>query len=396
MNAYEREPYQVELEVEVVSRGRADERPYVVLDDTILYPEGGGQPADHGHVGDVAIVDVQRVDGEIRHFADDEIAQGAAHLRLDWQRRFDHMQQHTAQHLITAVAADEFGWQTTSFHLGGRTSDIELDAESLRAEDLLRLEERVNAVAREARVVSCRHISADELATSDARSRGLPADHTGDVRLVEIEGIDSNTCGGTHVRTTAEVGAIKLLGTERLRGGTRLVWAAGDRVRRLLADHEARAAQLRATLETSDDEMVQVAAAKLERLKDAERRVNVLNSALATEAAARLASSTSAVIDGHFDGADASFLQAVARELTARAAERVALLTATSPAGSFFVLCRGPECAIDLSAAGQDVAGLLQGRGGGGDEQFQGKAGSLRQRPEAIACLETYPGLPDR
>ena len=154
--AFEREPYLRELEVEVTGVAEDDAGPYALLSDTVLYPEGGGQPTDHGYLGDIRVIAVRRVDGEIRHYLESAAATGPATLTLDWKRRFDHMQQHTAQHLITALAADEFGWETTSFHLGAGSSDIELDVGSIADTDLASLEERAATVIHEARAVTTR------------------------------------------------------------------------------------------------------------------------------------------------------------------------------------------------------------------------------------------------
>src|SRR5664280_1407985 len=230
--AYERDPYMKELTTEIVETGVEGGVPFAVLAETVLYPEGGGQPADRGWLGGVEVTDVQRREATIRHFLARPVEAGPVTVRLDWVRRFDHMQQHTGQHLLTAVAADRFGWPTTAFHLGERR-DPELDV-------------------------------ADPLAV---RTRGLPASHQGDVRLVGIAGTDLNTCGGTHVRSTAEIEVIKLLGAEPMRGGTRLTFVAGGRVRARLGTHEALNARLRAALGAPDEEIAAVAEAKLEQLQ---------------------------------------------------------------------------------------------------------------------------------
>lgn len=157
--AYEREPYRTRLDVQAVAVGEEDGRPYAVLDDTVLYPEGGGQPADRGQLGGVAVVDVQRRDGALRHYLAANVAEGPAELVLDWRRRLDHMQQHTAQHLLSAIAADRFGWPTTSFHLGERVSDVELDVPSLSPSQLIAVEEGVASEVRAARPVRAWRVS---------------------------------------------------------------------------------------------------------------------------------------------------------------------------------------------------------------------------------------------
>ncbi|HKJ02531.1 MAG TPA: alanyl-tRNA editing protein, partial [Longimicrobiales bacterium] len=227
VHAFEREPRLRRLDTEVVSAGEDRGRPFVILADTILYPEGGGQPADGGTVGGVPVVDVRKTAGAIRHVLASPAPSGPVTVELDWTRRFDHMQQHTAQHLLTAVADQRFGWPTTAFHLGAHVSDIELGTPGIDAAELAELEEAVAAEIRAARPVTARRVSPEAYAALPVRSRGLPEGHTGDVRLVEIEGIDLNTCGGTHCASTAELEALKLLGTEPVRGGTRLFYAAG-------------------------------------------------------------------------------------------------------------------------------------------------------------------------
>ena len=388
IQSFEREPGLRHLEVDVVLVAEDKAGPYALLNDTVLYPEGGGQPADHGYLGDIRVHDVQRVNGEIRHYLERPVQLGLSKLALDWERRFDHMQQHTAQHLITAIGSNRFGWETTSFHLGARSSNIELDVASIAKTDLESLEEQTAIAILEARVVIARRVPAEALTTKSIRSRGLPAGHTGDIRLVEIDGIDCNTCGGTHVRTTAEIGTIKLLGTDRMRGGTRLYWVAGTRVRTLLATHETRSAALREVFESSDDEVLEVAETKLLRLKEAEHRIKQLNTDLAKETALRLEASQGVVIEAHIKGADAAFLQSVARQMTSHGTQRSGFLTSTHDSGTFFVIYRSVNSDIDLVTIGGQLATLLGGRGGGSADIFQGKAGSLERRKEAISILE--------
>src|SRR5690606_19218545 len=154
-------------------------------------------------LGDVEVADVRREGGLIRHILSAPVAAGPARLRLDWPRRFEHMQQHTGQHLLTAVALSQLGWRTTAFHLGPELPDIELDVPALSRERLDVLEDAVAAEIRAARHVRCFRAGPEEAARLPVRSRMLPEGLVGDLRLVEIEGIDLNTCGGTHVRSTA-------------------------------------------------------------------------------------------------------------------------------------------------------------------------------------------------
>lgn len=385
--AYERDPRLRTLETEVVASGDHDGRPFVVLADTVLYPEGGGQPADRGRVGGVPVLDVQKVSGEVRHVLDGPAPDGRVAVELDWRRRFDHMQQHTAQHLLTAVAEDRFGWATTSFHLGAHVCDVELDTPEIAPGALAELEEAVAAEVRAARPVTARRVTQEAYAGLDVRSRGLPEGHTGSVRLVAIDGIDLNTCGGTHCASTSELEAVKLLGTESLRGGTRVFYVAGGRVRRALGIHHARTAALRALLGVSDDELVGATESRLQQLKDTARAVRDLEGELAAATAAALAAGAEALAVAHWPGRDLPFLQQVARALGEMAPGRATLLTAGEGEEGFFLVSAGPDASLDVPRAGRIVADLLEGRGGGSGQIFQGKAARLSRREEAAVAL---------
>jgi alanyl-tRNA synthetase len=341
--AYEAEPYRTELPAHVLRVAEEGARIFAVLDDTILYPEGGGQPPDHGFLDETAVVDVQKKAGETRHYITTRVPPGPATVRLDWRRRFDHMQQHTGQHLLTAVAQDLFGWETQAFHLG-----------------------------------------AAQYATLSVRSRGLPEGHEGEIRLIEIAGRDVNTCGGTHLASTSEIELVKLLGTEALRGGTRLFFAAGSRARRRFSEGETRCAALRAVLGAPDEGLIEAARLKLEQLAAAERRARSLEDELAEAAATSLAAADGAAVSAHFDGKDLSFLQKLSKAFVEKAPGKAVLLTASSSGQHVFLVAAGETSKIDVTAAGREIAALLGGRGGGSGRVFQGKAGSLADRARAF------------
>jgi Ser-tRNA(Ala) deacylase AlaX len=384
---YGRDPYRRELDTEVREAGEEGGRPFVVLADTLCYPEGGGQPADRGTLGAAAVVDVRRRGGAVRHYLDRPLAPGPVRLELDWERRFDHMQHHTGQHLLTAVAAGRFGWPTTAFHLGDELADVELDVPRLDGDDLDRLEEAVAAEIRQARPVRPRWVSPDEYLGLEVRSRGLPPDHRGDIRLVEIEGVDLNTCGGTHLRSTAEIEALALVATERLRGGTRLFFVAGRRLRRRLGRHERRTAELRTLLGAGDDGLVQAVRGRLGEEREGARRERALRDELGRQAVQALAGGAATVVGRHFPALDLPSLQKVGRELLAALPERAVVLTAGAGDGGSFVVALGDEVALDPAAAAAVVAEVLGGRGGGRDRFYQGKCAHPERCEAAVAAL---------
>lgn len=386
--AYLRDSYLAALDTEVLAVGDADGRPWAELADTVLYPEGGGQPADRGRIGATAVVDVQKIGDRVRHFVAAPVAPGPAHLELDWPRRWDHMQQHTAQHLLTAVALRELGWRTTAFHLGPELSDIELATPAIGDVERARLEEMCAVEVRAGRSVQAAWIDPGEIEQLGVRSRRLPAGHAGAVRVVEIAGLDRNTCGGTHLRSTAEVGLLCLLGTEPMRGCTRLFFVAGDRARRRLAAHEARNFRLRTLLGAADDELAAVVALRLDREKELNRVVRQLGEELAATAAAELAARPERVLDRHWPDRDMGFLQQVGRRLAETAPAKAVLLTAGDGAATVFAVVAGEAAGIDLASIGPRIATALGGRGGGRPPVYQGKAASLAGRSDALAILQ--------
>ena len=385
--AFHRDPFLEELDTEVIDTGEEEGRAYAVLADTLFYPEGGGQPADRGQLNESLVIDVQKDGGRIRHYLDHPVQTGPAHLVLDWRRRWDHMQQHTAQHVLTAVALRDFGWRTTAFHLGPEVSDIELEVPKLERRDLDHLEQAVADEIRANRRVTYKEAQVEDFDRLGVRSRRLPEGFAGTVRLVDIEGLDLNTCGGTHLRSTAEIGTLCLLGTEPMRGGNRVFFLAGDRVRSRMAAHEARNQQLRSLLDTGDDELAEVVSLRIAREKDLARTARRLSEELAEAAALSLATRPDPVVDAHWDERDMAFLQKVARTLAEAAPAKVALLTAESGDAAVFAVVAGDESGVDPAEIGPRVAGALGGRGGGRSPVFQGKAESLANRDEALRIL---------
>jgi alanyl-tRNA synthetase len=241
--------------------------------------------------------------------------------------------------------------------------------------------------------VTVRYAEQDQMEELGVRSRLLPEGFAGTLRLVEIEGVDLNTCGGTHLRSTAEIGMIALIGTEPMRGGTRLFFAAGDRVRRRLTAHEARNLELRRLLDSADDDLPKVIETRLEREKALARQSRRLLDELAQATAEALLAGGEPVVTGYWQQRDMAYLQAVGKALVAARPEQVALLASGPSSDGHFLIVAGEASGVDLADAGAAVAGLLAGRGGGRPPFWQGRAAALDRLDEAAAELR---GLPER
>jgi len=204
--------------------GRSEDGLTVYLDRTAFYPESGGQPADAGAIAGVAVVDVVDEGERVAHRLLAPLDLGPVECAIDWPRRFDHMQQHTGQHLLSAAFEDLLSLRTVSFHLGAESATIDLEGGAADAAALHKVERRANEIVFENRPVSV-------LFEDVAQARGLrkPSDREGTLRIISIDGFDRSACGGTHVRATGQIGVILLRKVEKVRQTTRVEFLCGGR-----------------------------------------------------------------------------------------------------------------------------------------------------------------------
>ncbi len=355
----------------------------VIPAETVLFPEGGGQPSDAGTLAGQPVLELRRrEDGGVEHVVAAPVA-GEVTIEVDWARRLDLMQQHSGQHLITAVALARFGLATIAFHLGAEQSDVEFDAGHVAPETLAALEAAVNEAVREARAVRVHLVTREQAAAMPVRSRRLPEGLEGPLRLIEIEGLDLNTCGGTHVTNTAELQALKLQGTEKLSRGTRVFFRAGGRVLRALGAADDKDRALTHLTSAGPAEHLRVVAKLQSDLKDAEKARRALSAELAEALGAGLAGG-GPVAALHRDDATMEFARTIANAARKSRPDLTLLVTGGTTDG--FFLLAGPEALV--TAVGPEVAALLGGKGGGGRGMYQGKAGDLARRGEAVEFLK--------
>jgi alanyl-tRNA synthetase len=263
---YYTDSYRTEFSSAVAERAGGGTRVY--LDETAFYPTSGGQPHDVGTLGGARVIDVVDEGERIAHVLEAPLNESDVMRisgRVDWARRFDHMQQHTGQHLLSAVFEDLFGAKTVSVHFGPDYSTLDLDAESITREQIVRVEARANEIVAEARPVT---VTFEDAASAIGLRK--PSDRPGQLRVVSIAEVDRSACGGTHVRSTAEIGAILLRSIERVRKASRVEFVCGHRaVRRARRDYEAMT-RVAASLSSSIDDAASLVATQAERLKDAE------------------------------------------------------------------------------------------------------------------------------
>lgn len=202
----------------------------VILDRTAFYPEGGGQPADQGWINGIPVVDVQEADGQIHHIVESAPACEPAQAKLNWQRRFDHMQQHTGQHILSAAFDELFGASTIGFHLGALSSQIDLALSTISQDDLRQVENLANEVIFTNRPILVHEATQETLSHFPLRKQ--PAKNFAEIRLVSVDDFDCCPCGGTHTTASGEVGLIKIKAYERKNNAIRIDFVCGWRALR--------------------------------------------------------------------------------------------------------------------------------------------------------------------
>jgi alanyl-tRNA synthetase len=344
----------------------------VTLDRTAFYPTSGGQPFDTGRLGGARVVDTIDAEDEIQHVVDQPLAIGArVHGDIDWPRRFDHMQQHTGQHILSAAFDRLLGVRTVSFHLGAETSTIDLERE-VSPEEVARAEADANGVVFADRLVTIRFASDEEAARLPLRKE--PA-RTGRLRLVEIADCDLSACGGTHVPSAGMVGLIAVTAWERFKGATRVGFACGDRARREHGRLRDIVAGAMRAASVGAHEIVPAIERFLQEGKDAGRTIRRLQEDVAGSKAAalRAESPTSAPhrrVIRAIPGWDAAALKVLAAAVVSEPGFAVVLVGDGQPAP--VVVARSADVTLDAGAWIKQATAELGGRGGGRPELAQG------------------------
>jgi len=404
------DPYLARFEAEVVAVRSHRERPAVVLSRTAFYPEGGGQPADRGTIAGIEVLDVQEAEGEVLHVLAGPPPGGRVACAVDWARRFDHMQQHHGQHLLSAAFEKVRGARTLSFHLGDETCTIDLDcpAGRLDAAALRAAEAACNEAVWKDLPVVARDFAPEEIArlplrkepmkgsrivlVVESRAEGQP-DEAAPERASGGPGgllppgmivLDASPCGGTHPRRTGEVGAVAVLRAQKWGEGSRVEFVCGARVVRALGLAWERLGAASQSLRCAPPELPEAAARLAEESLARKKEVDHLVLALAEAAADRLAGGAAGPVASRLDPplAAPAGLRAVAQALAARG--RVALLAGVDEgrASLCFARPRGPG--RHLGDLVREAAALLGGKGGGAPDLAQGGGPGSERIGEAL------------
>lgn len=224
---YYEDAYIKEFDAKVLKCREGENGYEIILDESAFYPEGGGQPCDTGSLGEAEVKDVQEKDGELIHYTDKALEEGdTVHGKINWERRFDLMQQHSGEHMVSGLVHEKYGYNNVGFHMGSDVITIDFSG-VLNEEQLQEIEDRVNEKIWENTPVQITYPSESELENIPYRSK---KELTGQVRIVEFPETDICACCGTHVAHTGEIGAVKFLSVVKFRQGVRVEMISGKRV----------------------------------------------------------------------------------------------------------------------------------------------------------------------
>jgi alanyl-tRNA synthetase len=358
----------------------------VRLDRTAFYPTSGGQPFDTGRLGGRDVIDVTENDAAaIQHIVGEPLEVGGrVRGEIDWPRRFDHMQQHTGQHVLSAAFDRLMGARTVSFHLGAESSTIDL-AREVTAAEVSRAEAEANRVVWENQPVRVRFVTEEEAASLPLRKEPV---RTGPLRLVEVEGFDLSACGGTHVPETGRIGIIAIAGWERFKGATRVAFVCGGRALRSHGALRDVVSGVTRALSVAPADAPPAIERLQAELKEAGRTARKQQEEIATARAAEFRAQAETVgryrgVLRTFPGWDAVALKTLAAAVASEPGFVVVLAGDGQPLP--VVVARSSDVEIDLGAWMKRATSELGGRGGGRPELAQGGIAADAERVLAFA-----------
>lgn len=370
--------YIKEFEAQVLSCQEGKKGWEIILSATAFYPEGGGQPADTGLLGNVRVTDVHEKDGQVVHYTDGPLPVGEM-VRgvIDWDRRFQHMQEHSGEHLVSGLIHQRFGYDNVGFHMG--TDEVTIDFNGvLEWGDLMAIEEKANGMIWENLEISAVYPEKDELDAMEYRSK---KELTGAVRIVSIPGGDVCACCGTHVERTGEIGLVKFLSMIHYKGGVRISLLCGKRA---VEDYERKRDQVQKISVLLSARPGEISRA-VEKLKDEEAK---LQEKLVAAYDKLIASEVRDIKEGDGDifilepDFEAIQLRHLVNRLLEEKKGKTVLALGGAAEGSFLYVLGSRDG--DMRRLFRELNGLLNGRGGGSAQMAQGTFFATKDQLQAI------------
>jgi alanyl-tRNA synthetase len=365
----------------------------VVLDQSAFYPTSGGQPHDLGCIGEAKVLDVREDGEDILHIVDRELPIGSVQGSINWLRRFDHMQQHSGQHLLSAMCQERFGLKTVSFHLGADISTIDLRGMEPDRSMLEGAQRAANSVIFENRPVNVRYGTADQLATIGVRKE---VDRAGILRAIEIQSADLQPCGGTHVRSTGQIGMILVRRCTRIRQDWRVEFVCGGRAERLASSDFQLVRSVSERLSCAPESIL-AAVDKAQATRDAgSKSLRELSQQFAEARAQLLFSTTSASANGSrmiaelLQESQSELLLPLATEI-AKQDRTIALIIAE--ATGQMVFAQHPSAGKDMQTLLKQLSTTFPAKGGGTRNFVRAKLTDPKNSASALNLSKNLIGI---
>jgi alanyl-tRNA synthetase len=361
----------------------------VLLDQTAFYPSSGGQPNDLGLLGEAVVLDVRDEEVDIVHIVDREMELGGVKGCVNWPRRFDHMQQHTGQHLLSAMFQERFGLPTVSFHLGEEICTIDVQGNEPGRDQLIGAQRAANRVIFEDRAVTVRYGTREELARLGVRKE---VEREGLLRAIEIEGADLQPCGGTHVKSTGQIGMMLVRSCSKVRQDWRVEFVCGRRAEQFATEDFERERVLMGSLGCALGELP-AAVERLAAERDAHfKSLRAALQQLATTWGRQLASTAASSANGVriasrlLQGAHPELLLPLATEIAKN--ERTIALLVLEESGQL-VFAQHPNAGKDLGAMLKTLLAAHPGKGGGNKDFVRAKLADARSSAAALELAKS-------
>jgi len=383
---FHQDPYMKNCDAKVIALSEHGSKTGVELDQTIFYPESGGQPCDLGTINDIPVLDVVEEGQRIVHMLRKTIQPNeSVRCALNWDRRFDHMQQHTGQHMLSQAFHQLIQGKTIGFHLGTDKSTIDLDVSDLLMDDVTKVESLVNSVIYQNREVRTHEVTREKALNMPLRK---PPTNQKFIRVLEISNYDWTGCCGTHVRQTGEVGLVKILRADNYKGGSRITFVCGFRAFEDYQQKSQLVSNISLLLTVGDGEITDV----LHKWKEERSRFKLkLKSLLKTviEAEAERLKESAEVIGAYrcftllFKDRDPSEVQALVKKII-QSPDAMVFAGIQNDRG-FLFFGRGDDVDVDVRPLMKSACGLIAGRGGGSPSMAQGSGEKVS---EVMAAVE--------
>jgi alanyl-tRNA synthetase len=384
---YFEDAYQREFAARVLERSVHQGRPAVVLDQTCFYPESGGQPSDRGKLDEAEVISVFEEDGRIVHLLDRELTRTELRGAILWPRRFDHMQQHSGQHILSQCFVEIVGGETRSFHLGEQAATLEVGISAISDADLERVESRANEIVFEDREIKTYCVDAESVGGVPLRR---PPKKKGTIRVVEVDGFDFSACGGTHCRRTGEVGLVKIIRWDKIRNNLRFEFLCGHRARHDYARKNRSILEVSQKLSVQESEAAEAVRKIIQEAKHLRKRERQLQESLAAyEAEETVREAKGRMIKATWTDRSVEESRLLALSII-KLAECVVLFAVRGEARDHFIFASSEKLPLDMRELVPLVNSHVPSKGGGRGSLVELVAEQGANLEEILSAAQLY------